>query len=77
MTNYILNRAIIFKMPKHIGLECLSILMKTCCQNVSVNYHVISTVSKLPIQKCMGKIAVQLKLYRESEIAWKISEIPQ
>ncbi len=37
------------------------------------------------IKKCIGKIAVQLKLHRESEIArrntsvtkWKLSEIPR
>ncbi len=28
-----------------------------------------STVHKFPITKCMGKIAVQLKSHRESEIA--------
>ncbi len=28
-----------------------------------------STARKLPIQKCMGKIAVQLKSHGESEIA--------
>ncbi len=31
--------------------------------------HCNSTARKLPIQKCMGKIDVQLKSHGESEIA--------
>ena len=36
-----------------------------------------STARKLTIHQCMGKITIQLISHRESEIAWKLSEIPR
>ncbi len=42
-----------------------------------VNILIVATASKLPIQKCMGKIAVQLKSHGESEIARNVIEIPR
>ncbi len=53
-------------------------LAKIFCQNIAYPPIITfnsndllhnSTARKLPIQKCMGKIAVQLKSHGESEIA--------
>ena len=41
----------------------------TRCSKPHINIWYNSTARKLPIQECMGKIAVQLKLHWESEIA--------
>ena len=40
------------------------------------SFYSNSMARKLPIPKCMGKFAVQLKSHRESEIAQNLSEIP-
>ncbi len=50
----------------YAGVVCSTcVCVYVCVCSFSIN----STASKLPIQKCMGKITVQLKSHRESEIA--------
>ncbi len=64
----------------HIALShILFTLLHVLCSNryllgsvqciVNIYYTLNSKAGKLPIQKCMGKIAVQLKSHGESEIA--------
>ncbi len=59
--NHSYKNSIVFRLARHL-----------CSSTSLVLYHsnvANSTARKLPIQKCMGKIAVQLKSHGESEIA--------